>query len=332
MSATRTVLVTGGSGFIGSHVARALHPRYRVIVLDRRPLPEPLREQCRFEHGDVRDRELLDGLLTSEPVDGVIHLAGSKSVAESLVAPGRYFDNNVHGSMVLLGAMADAGVRHFIFSSSAAVYGTPAILPVTEDAATSPANPYGESKLLVERALPWFERAHGIAYVSLRYFNAAGASLDAAIGEEWEAAANLVPLVMRAALGLSSAVEVFGTDYPTPDGSAIRDYIHVVDLADAHVAALRHLLGGGESMIANLGTGRGASVLEVIEAVRRASTTPVPVRMGARRPGDPAAIWADPTRAAERLGWRPKYGLDEIVRTAWRWHAAGARHGSASER
>lgn len=322
MSVPHTILVTGGSGYIGSHVVRALHPRFRVIVVDLEPVPEPIRGICRFEPGDVRDRAFLDHLFASERVEGVVHLAGYKSVAESLLAPERYFDNNVHGSVALLSAMADAGVRRFIFSSSAAVYGAPASLPVTEEAPTRPENPYGESKLMVERMLPWLERAHGTAFVSLRYFNAAGAALDGTLGEDWTRAANLIPLVMRAALGAAPEVEVYGTDYPTPDGSAIRDYIHVVDLAEAHVAALRHLLDGGPSLIANLGTGRGASVLEVIDGVRRIGRTAVPARMAARRDGDPPAVWADNARAVEVLGWQPRYGLEEIVETAWQWHSA----------
>ena len=321
-----TILVTGGSGYIGSHVVRALHPRHRVIVLDRRPPPGAIREICRYERGDVRDRALLDRLFAAEQVAGVVHLAGLKSVAESIAAPERYFDINVHGTIVLLSAMVNAGVRRFIFSSSAAVYGAPISLPVTEAAPTQPENPYGESKLLVERTLPWFERAHGIRFVCLRYFNAAGAALDGEIGEDWSQATNLVPLVMRAALGASAEIEVYGTDYPTPDGSAVRDYIHVVDLADAHVLALRHMLEGRSSLVANLGTGAGASVLEVIEAVGRIGATEVPARMGPRRPGDPPAVWADNARAIEMLGWRPRYGLDEIVATAWRWHTRQIAH------
>jgi UDP-glucose-4-epimerase GalE len=321
-----SILVTGGSGYIGSHVVRRLHPAFQVLVVDRQPIPEPIRGICDFQQGEVGDRALLGRLLAENQVAGVIHLAGLKSVAESLEVPERYFENNVHGSLNLLGAMADAGVSTFIFSSSAAVYGVPTSLPVTEDAPTRPENPYGESKLLVERMLPWFERAHGIRSVSLRYFNAAGASFDGSIGENWSQAANLIPLVMRAALGESPEIEVYGTDYPTPDGSAIRDYIHVVDLAEAHVLALRHLLDGGDSVIANLGTGAGASVLEVIGAVERIGQTVVPVRLGPRRAGDPPAVWADNARAEKLLNWRPRHGLEEIVSTAWRWHAGRAPH------
>ena len=322
---SETILVTGGSGYIGSHVVLALERDHRVIVLDRKPVPDAIRDRCRYEAADVRDRAALDRLFASEPIGGVVHLAGLKSVTESLAAPERYFDTNVRGTLELLSAMAAAGVRRFIFSSSAAVYGVPDALPVTEEAPTRPENPYGESKLLVERMLPWFERAHGITSISLRYFNAAGAAEDGAVGEDWNHAANLIPLVMRAALGALPEVEVFGTDYPTPDGSAIRDYIHVVDLADAHVLGLHHLLDGGRSIIANLGTGSGASVLEVIGTVRRIGQVDVPVRLGARRAGDPPAVWADNVRAMEELGWRPRYGLEEIIETAWRWHSGARR-------
>lgn len=316
-----SVLVTGGSGYIGSHVVRALAPRFEVAVIDLRPPPLAIGEMCRFHQGDVRDGERLDGILAQEQIVGVVHIAGVKSVAASLLAPEDYFDVNLHGSVVLLASMARAGVPRIIFSSSAAVYGTPVQLPITEQAPTQPENPYGESKLLVERTLPWFDRCHGISHVSLRYFNAAGASSDGSIGEDWTDAVNLVPAVMRAALGARGEIEVFGTDYPTPDGTAIRDYIHVVDLASAHVAALDYLLTGGASVTLNLGTGTGVSVMEVIETVRRVGRIDVPMRLGPRRAGDPAAVWADNRRAAEVLGWRAEHSFKQIVETAWRWHA-----------
>lgn len=320
-SERQPVLVTGGSGYIGSHVVRALAGRCRVVVIDLRPAPPAIADTAHFVRGDIRDAALLDRVLGEERIGGVIHLAGLKSVSASLADPGGYFDTNVRGSVVLLEAMARAGVHHIIFSSSAAVYGTPDELPVTEAAPTRPENPYGESKLMVERMLPWFERAHGIRHVSLRYFNAAGASPAGDIGEDWSDAVNLVPVVMRAALGAGPPVEVFGTDYPTPDGSAVRDYIHVVDLADAHIAALDHLSAGGQSVALNLGTGAGASVLEVVETVRRIGGVDVPTVLGTRREGDPPAVWAGTDQAARVLGWRASRGLDEIVATAWRWHA-----------
>jgi UDP-glucose-4-epimerase GalE len=318
---SETVLITGGAGYIGSHVVRHLHPTFQVVVLDRRPVPPAIASECQAYLGDARDAALLDRLFAEHRVSGVIHIAGDKSVEESFRLPAQYFDNNYGGSLAVLAAMSRAGVGNFIFSSSAAVYGEPDILPITEESPTRPANPYGESKLLVERSLPWFDRCHAIRFVSLRYFNAAGASPDGDIGEDWNRAVNLIPVVMRVAAGRDGAVNVFGSDYETPDGTAIRDYIHVVDLAEAHGAALRHLLGGGGSDIVNLGTGLGASVGEVLDAVRRVSAAPVPAVMSPRRPGDPPAVWADNQRAAQVLGWRPRFGLVDIVETAWRWHS-----------
>ena len=236
--------------------------------------------------------------------------------------PERYFENNVCGTLGLLRGAQRAGIRQLVFSSSCAVYGTPATLPVSESNALHPESPYGESKLMVEQMLRWYDICHGLRSASLRYFNAAGAWPDASLGEDWRVTLNLVPLVMKAALGRSPAIKIFGTDYPTPDGTAIRDYIHVVDLADAHIRALEFLRENDRSVILNLGTGRGSSVKEVFETAVRISGVDIPAEYVARRPGDPVAIWADNTQARELLGWEPRYGLEEIIEHAWRWHSS----------
>lgn len=276
--------------------------------------------------GDVGDRRLLRRILAEEAYDAVVHLAGSKSVADSVARPEQYFAGNVGDSLRFAAAVVEAGIRIFVFSSSAAVYGAVSEPPVTEDAPLVPANPYGESKLMVERALHWLAAAHPMRYAALRYFNAAGAALDGTLGEDWSAATNLIPLVMRAALLEGERVPVYGTDYPTPDGTAIRDYVHVVDLAEAHARALEHL-ATGPSFVANLGTGRGSSVREILAAVERISGRPVSSYDAPRRSGDPPAVWADTELAAKILGWRARLTLDDIVSTAWQWyqrHAADA--------
>jgi UDP-glucose-4-epimerase GalE len=259
--------------------------------------------------------------LAEHDVDSVIHFAAYKAAGESMEQPGRYFANNVAATNVLLDTLQREGVRRFVFSSTCAVYGTPTALPVDETHPLSPESPYGESKRMVEQMLAWYDACHGLRSVSLRYFNAAGASADAQIGEDWTVTLNLVPLVMKAALGRAPHVSVFGTDYPTPDGTAIRDYVHVDDLADAHVRALDHLESGGPTTAINLGTGKGSSVREVIDAARRASGIDIPVVDADRRAGDPVAIYGDNRRAAEVLEWRPERDLDDIVSSAWRWHS-----------
>jgi UDP-glucose-4-epimerase GalE len=239
-----------------------------------------------------------------------------------MAQPSRYFANNVAGTNALLGALERSGVRIVVFSSSCAVYGTPEDLPVTEATPVRPESPYGESKLLVERMLAWYETCAGVRSMRLRYFNAAGAAADGSIGEDWTVTLNLVPLAMKALLGARPPLQIFGTDYPTRDGTAIRDYIHVEDLADAHVRALEHLEAGGAGATLNLGTGTGSTVREVLAAAERAAGRPVPIEEVGRRAGDPAAIWADTRRASEVLGWQAARGLDEIVTSAWSWHSA----------
>jgi UDP-glucose 4-epimerase len=253
----------------------------------------------------------------------VVHFAAYKAPGESMTDPARYFDNNVAGTLSLLRAMVRANVRTLVFSSTCAVYGTPKNLPVNEtNNPVNPESPYGESKLMVEQMLKWFDAAHGLRSVCLRYFNAAGAYPDGSMGEDPRKVQNLVPLVMNAATGRQKNVKVFGTDYPTPDGSAVRDYIHVMDLAEAHAKALDYLREKDRSDVFNLGTGNGNSVLEVLNAARRITGIDIPAEHVARRPGDPVAVYADNTKARTVLGWTPQYGIEEIISSAWKWSSS----------
>jgi len=250
-----------------------------------------------------------------------MHFAGYKAAGESMERPGRYFDNNVAGGAALLETLAQLGVMRMIFSSSCAVYGTPEVLPVREDSAIRPESPYGESKAIIERMMSWYDRCLGLRSVSLRYFNAAGAWLDGSIGEDWTVTLNLVPLIMKTALGRRGALQIFGTDYPTSDGTAIRDYVHVIDLAEAHLKALELLENGGESTVVNLGTGIGSSVFEVLASAEKAIGSPVRYELAPRRPGDPVALYSDGDHARTQIGWDPRHGLDDIVSSAWAWHS-----------
>jgi UDP-glucose-4-epimerase GalE len=318
-----TILVTGGAGYIGSHTARLLAERGREVVA-----VDSLERGHRAAVGDlplavadVSDRAALAELIDAHRVDSVVHFAAYKAAGESMEHPGRYFHNNVGATAALLDTVAAAGIERFVFSSSAAVYGTPESLPVTEDAPVRPESPYGESKAMVETMLAWLGRLTPLRSVSLRYFNAAGAWPDGSLGEDWSLTTNLVPVVMKSLLGRRPPLEIFGTDYPTPDGTAVRDYVHVLDLAEAHVAALDHLEAGGESSVVNLGTGVGSSVRQVLAAAEAAAGREVPTVLAERRPGDPVAVYADNRRAAELLGWRPRFGLDDILASAWAWHS-----------
>jgi UDP-glucose-4-epimerase GalE len=291
---------------------------HSVVVLDRRPNAVAPVSGVFSELGDIADRALVERLLENHDIDAVLHLAAEKSVAESMTAPGPHLRRNVGGSISLLEAMVRRGVRRMVFSSSAAVYGTPERVPVPETARLVPDNPYGAGKVMVEQALHWHVRCHGFDAVSLRYFNAAGAADDGSLGDVAEEPTNLIPRVMRALAG-EEPVPIYGTDYPTPDGTAVRDYVHVEDLARAHVAALELLSTEPGEWVVNLGTGRGWSVRQVLDAAERASGRPVPHVTAARRAGDPAAVWADAERAERVLGWRAERDLDDIVRTAWAW-------------
>ena len=274
-----------------------------------------------LEVGDIADAALVQRVVEDYGVDSVVHFAAYKAAGESMEVPERYFENNVGRSARLLAALHAAGVERIVFSSTCAVYGTPGTLPVDEQHPTGPESPYGESKRIVEQMLRWFDECHGMRSVALRYFNAAGASADARIGEDNPRPLNLVPLAMQAALGQLRVLPINGTDYPTPDGTTIRDYVHVDDLAAAHVRALHYLEAGGASTIVNVGTGRGASTLEVIEGAKRVSGVDFATAPAPRRPGDPTEVFADNRRASELLGWKPQHDLDDILASAWRWHS-----------
>ena len=325
------ILVTGGAGYIGSHTCKALHAAgFTPVTFDN--LVYGHREAVRwgpFIEGDLGDRELLDRVMREHSVTAVIHFAAYAYVGESMQYPEKYFSNNVVNTLNLLETMRGCGVGKIVFSSTCATYGFPERLPIDEQHPQNPVNPYGESKLFVERALKWFGVAHELRSVALRYFNAAGADAEREVGEDHTPETHLIPLVIEAAMGSRPQVEIFGSDYPTPDGTAIRDYIHVTDLGAAHVKALQYLVAGGDSVALNLGTGKGYSVREVISAVERVSGGSVPAKRSPRRAGDPAELVADAAGANRLLGWVPEHSsLDNIVKTAWEWHKAGQEQSS----
>jgi UDP-arabinose 4-epimerase len=316
------VLVTGGAGYVGSHTTKALaRAGYEPIVFDNLSSGHCWAVRWgELVEGDLENTALVRQVLTKHHVEGVLHFAASIAVGESMTNPQKYFRNNVVNTLHLLDAMLESGVKNIVFSSSAAVYGNPERTPIPEDHPLRPTSAYGDSKLIMEKAIRWYGEAYGIRWAALRYFNAAGADREGELGEEHDPETHLIPLVLRAAQGRRPHVEVYGTDYPTPDGTAIRDYIDVGDLAEAHVLALGSLMSGGESLVLNLGTGTGHSVREVIAAVERVTRLKVPARDAARRAGDPPVLVADPSRANHILGWKPQYStLDETVAAAWKW-------------
>ncbi len=309
--------MVGGAGYIGSHAARALRrARYQVIVYDNFSTGfRRLAQGFELVEGDLGDQSQLHRVLSR--VDAVMHFAAHCYVGESVTDPRKYFRNNVVDALTLLNSAVDAGVRHFVFSSTCAVYGVPVKVPITEQNPREPINPYGATKLAFENALEAYDRAYGMRSARLRYFNAAGADESGEIGELHDPETHLIPLALQASLPGDFKLQVFGSDYPTPDGTCLRDYIHVNDLADAHVRALQHLEQGGESIAVNLGTGKGNSVLEVIHAAEAATGQPVRRTIGPRRPGDPPALIADPSKAREVLGWTAQRNLTDIVNSAW---------------
>lgn len=319
--ATRSeaILVVGGAGYIGSHTARALRRHgYEVIIYDNLSTGHPsLADGFELIVGDIADEEKLAHALTRTVA--VMHFAAHAYVGESTENPRKYFRNNVEAALALLNATIDAGVRAFVFSSSCAVYGVPSKMPIGEDVPRQPINPYGVSKLFFENALEAYERAYSLRSVRLRYFNAAGADEGGEVGELHDPETHLIPLALAAAAGTGPELQVFGTDYSTPDGTCIRDYVHVNDLAEAHVLALQHLLNGGEPLALNLGTGEGYSIRQVLAAVREVTGNAVPWRVAPRRPGDPPVLVADPSRAEELLQWKALRPLHDIVSTAWKW-------------
>lgn len=318
------ILVCGGAGYIGSHTVRLLAERgFEVCVLDN--LQKGHAESVngfKLYIGDLRENQVLDRVFTENKIDAVVHFAANSLVGESVKEPLAYYDNNVAATMNLLSAMLRHHVDKIVFSSTAATYGEPERIPILEEDRTLPTNPYGETKLAIERMLKWCGNAYGIRSVCLRYFNAAGAMEDGSIGEDHDPETHLIPIIMQVALGKRPHISVFGDDYPTEDGTCIRDYIHVADLGDAHILALKHLLSGGESKIYNLGSGDGYSVRQIIEASRRITGKDIPEKIDPRRAGDPATLVASSDRIKSELGWNPKYTLEDIISTAWNWHAA----------
>ncbi len=317
------ILIVGGAGYIGSHNVRLfLDKGYEVVIVDNLNTGHmsAVDKRAKFYKCDIRDKNSLKQIFIDEKPDGVVHFAALSLVGVSMKQPLEYFSNNVYGMQILLEVMRETGVNKIVFSSSAATYGNVEKMPITEDTPTNPINPYGETKLMMEKMMKWCDLAYGIHYVSLRYFNAAGAYDDGSIGEDHNPETHLIPLILQVPLGKRDHVSVFGDDYDTRDGTCIRDYIHVLDLADAHVRAIEYLLNGGESQIFNLGTGDGQSVNEMIVAAEKAVGAPIKNEYAPRRAGDPAMLIASNKKAREILGWQPKYSLDQIMETAWKFH------------
>ena len=317
------ILIVGGAGYIGSHINKELNKQgYQTVVFDN--LSSGKKELVKwgeFFEGDLGKIETIREVFKKYPIEAVLHFAAFKAVGESVTDPQKYYKNNVANTLNLFEVMKENGVNKFIFSSSAATFGEPQYIPIDEKHPTNPINPYGETKLIVEHIMRDYDKAYGMRYISLRYFNACGADLEADVGEWPGSSSNLIPLVLDAAIGRREDIKVFGDDYDTPDGTCIRDYIHVTDLAEAHVLALKKLLDGGNSDVFNLGNGKGFSVKEVIDMAKKITGIDFKVTMAERRAGDPPVLVADATKAKEVLGWKPQYAdLETIVASAWKWH------------
>lgn len=318
------ILVCGGAGYIGSHtVYELIEQGHSVVVADNlcKGHKEAVHKEAKLYIGDLRNPEFLDKVFVENKIDAVIDFAAFSLVGESCSEPLKYFDNNVYGTIKLLEAMVKAGVNKIVFSSTAATYGEPENIPILESDRTLPTNPYGETKLTVEKILKWCDAAYGIKYVALRYFNAAGAHISGEIGEDHSPETHLIPIIIQAALGQREKIAMFGDDYPTPDGTCVRDYIHVTDLADAHIKAIEKLFKDETSAIYNLGNGKGFSVKEVVEETKRVTGREIKAVVEGRRPGDPSTLIATSEKAMKELGWKPRFNtLTQIIETAWKWH------------
>ncbi|MEC3608056.1 MULTISPECIES: UDP-glucose 4-epimerase GalE [Bacillus] len=320
------VLVCGGAGYIGSHaVAELLSRGEEVVIIDNLQTghEEAALPGASFYKGDLRDETFLKNVFQEHSIEAVMHFAADSLVGESVSEPLKYYDNNVYGAVCLLKVMKEFGVQQIVFSSTAAVYGEPDRVPIVETDPANPTNPYGETKLAIEKMLRWAEKAHGIRHVVLRYFNVAGAHVKGLIGEDHQPETHLIPIILQVALGKRDKIMIFGDDYPTPDGTCIRDYIHVMDLVDAHILAVDKLRSGGESAVYNLGNGTGFSVKEVVETARQVTGHEIPAEIAERRAGDPAQLIASSEKAVKELGWQPKHAdLETIIESAWNWFKA----------
>lgn len=318
------ILVLGGAGYIGSHTVKELiKSGSQVVIVDNLETgyKEAVHPDAQFYQGDIRDRAFMDNVFEKEKIDGVIHFAANSLVGESMSEPLKYYDNNLYGTKVLLDSMVANGVDKIVFSSTAATYGEPKRVPILETDPTEPTNPYGETKLSMEKMMKWTDQAHGVRYVALRYFNACGADVSGEIGEAHSPETHLIPLILQVPNGQRDKISIYGDDYDTKDGTCVRDYIHVTDLAQAHILAMKYLIDGKESAIFNLGNGVGFTVKEVIEAARKVTNHPIPAEVVSRRSGDPAKLIASSEKAKKILGWNPQHAdLEEIIESAWNWH------------
>lgn len=318
------ILVCGGAGYIGSHaVYQLIHVGEKVIIVDNLQTGHraAINSSAKFYEGDIRNSEILDKIFSENKIEAVIHFAANSLVGESVEKPLKYFNNNVYGIQILLESMVKHDIDKIVFSSTAATYGEPEKVPIEENDKTLPTNPYGESKLIMEKMMKWVSLANNVRFVSLRYFNAAGAVEDGSIGEDHHPETHLIPLILQVPLGKRDHITIFGDDYPTPDGTCLRDYIHVIDLADAHISALNYLRNGGKSDIFNLGNGQGFSVKEMIAASEEVTGQKIKTEIGKRRAGDPAQLIASSDKAKRVLKWKPQFAdIKKIIATAWSWH------------